>query len=108
MIIWFVYNLVVLLEALLIVLEKSYGISIGLLAPIAWILLPITAILLVQWRAMIQWIVIDILIILMSILVIFEKSFHANIGIISPIAWIVTIIMIVLIAKDIVFMKIKR
>jgi hypothetical protein len=98
----------VFLTSLLVIVEQSYGIGIGLIAPLSWIILPVTIILTIQWMASIHWVIIDALIMLMCVLAIIEKSFGVNIGFISPIAWIVFVIMIILMGKDLLFMKIKR
>ena len=108
MLLWFAYNFLVLLTSLSVILEKSYGMNIGVLAALAWIILPITVVLIIQWLAHIQWAVIDGLIILMSLLIVLEKTFAISLDFLSPIAWIVAVIMVILIAKDLLFKKIKR
>ena len=105
---WFVYNFLVLFTALFVILEKDYGASIGLLAPLAWIALLVTAVLLIQWFRSVHWVIIDTVIILMCVLVVIEKSFGFVIDFVSPVAWLVLVIMIILIAKDLIFMKIRR
>lgn len=48
MIQWFIFNFMVFIACLLVIIEKSFGADIGFLLPLAWILVIITAFLIVK------------------------------------------------------------
>lgn len=48
MIHWFIFNSLVAVVCVLVLIEKNFGVQIGVLSPLAWVLLAITVFLLVK------------------------------------------------------------
>jgi len=106
MIQWLVVNVLILLTSVLAILSAS-GTSISLLVPLTWIILVLAVIMLVNWLRMIQWVIYNTLVILMCILIILDQNAGIKTGILSPVAWIIAIVTFVLIAKDLILMRLR-
>lgn len=103
MIHWLIYNFIVMLMSLFIIL----GVDSGIIVPLAWIILLVTLFLLVKWIGMVQWVVFNLIVLVTCTFVLLENSFGMTMSLLSPLAWILLIVTLALIAKDALFMRLR-